>query len=157
MRQHDPVEIVTIGAGMTASVLAARILPETSHTMVSIEQAPAQWTYPDFAHNHDGLRYSQPNARMHDLDRSHYEETFGPDGVPAGMSIQDCPVSFEELEPYDDSYGQVWDSPNVVVTGSSLFPQNPGSAPSGTAGALAFRTAEAVRDRYFQAPEELLV
>lgn len=70
MRQHDPVEIVTIGGGMTASIFAAKILPGTSHRMVSIEQGPAQWTYPDFAHNHDALRFQNRFALMHDLRRS---------------------------------------------------------------------------------------
>lgn len=69
VRRHEPVEIVTIGAGMTASILAARVLPETGHRMVSIEQGPAQWTYPDFAHNHDSLRYSQRFAMMQDLSK----------------------------------------------------------------------------------------
>ncbi|MEO9248250.1 hypothetical protein ABDK96_11195 [Citricoccus nitrophenolicus] len=34
------------------------------------EQGPAQWTYPDFAHNLNGPRYSRRYAMMHDLDRS---------------------------------------------------------------------------------------
>lgn len=70
MRTHDPVELVTIGGGMTASILAARILPGTSHRMVSIEQGPAQWTYPDFAHNHDSLRFNNRYALMQNLGRS---------------------------------------------------------------------------------------
>lgn len=55
-----------------------------------------------------------------------------------------------------NSYGQVWDTPNVFVTGAALYPQNPGANPTGTVGALAFRTAEAIRERYFDAPGELL-
>ena len=154
MRHHDPVEIVTIGAGMTAAILAAQTLPASDHRMVSIEQGPAQWTYPDFAHNHDGLRYSQRYAMMHDLNRSswtwrpnehapslpmrhygawnyghglggamahwsaqlwrylpsdfryrsYYEDVLGADGIPAGMSIQDWPLSYEDLEPYYDAF-----------------------------------------------------
>src|SRR5699024_10627937 len=70
MKTHDPGDIVTIGGGMTASIIAARVLPETSLRMVSIEQGPAQWTYPDFAHNHDSLRFSSRYALMQDLNRS---------------------------------------------------------------------------------------
>jgi len=55
-----------------------------------------------------------------------------------------------------NSYGQVWDTPNVFVTGAALFPQNPGANPTGTVGALALRTADALRSRYFDAPGELL-
>jgi len=50
----------------------------------------------------------------------------------------------------------VWDTPNVFVTGAALFPQNPGANPTGTVAALAYRTAEALRDRYFDHPGELL-
>jgi gluconate 2-dehydrogenase alpha chain len=69
---HRAVDIVTIGAGWTASMLAARILPDTSTEMVSLEQGPARWTYPDFAHNHDSLRYSARYAMMMDLRRETY-------------------------------------------------------------------------------------
>jgi gluconate 2-dehydrogenase alpha chain len=55
-----------------------------------------------------------------------------------------------------NSYGQVWDTPNVFVTGAALFPQNPGANPTGTVGALCYRTAEALRDRWFKSPDELL-
>jgi gluconate 2-dehydrogenase alpha chain len=55
-----------------------------------------------------------------------------------------------------NSYGQVWDTPNVFVTGAALFPQNPGANPTGTVGAVTYRLAEAMRDRYFRHPGELL-
>ena len=55
-----------------------------------------------------------------------------------------------------NSYGQVWDTPNVFVTGAALFPQNPGANPTGTVGALTLRTADALRNRYFASPGELL-
>jgi gluconate 2-dehydrogenase alpha chain len=55
-----------------------------------------------------------------------------------------------------NTYGQVWDTPNVIVTGAALFPQNAGANPSGTIGAVTYRTAEALRERYFDHPGELL-
>jgi gluconate 2-dehydrogenase alpha chain len=55
-----------------------------------------------------------------------------------------------------NSYGQVWDTPNVFVTGAALFPQNPGANPTGTIGALTYRTAEALEKRWFAHPDELL-
>jgi gluconate 2-dehydrogenase alpha chain len=55
-----------------------------------------------------------------------------------------------------NSYGQVWDTPNVFVTGAALFPQNPGANPTGTVGAVTYRAAEAIRDRYLQHPGQLL-
>ncbi len=55
-----------------------------------------------------------------------------------------------------NKYGQVWDTPNVFVTGAALYPQNPGVNPTGTLLALAYMAAEAVRDRYVKAPNRLL-
>lgn len=55
-----------------------------------------------------------------------------------------------------NNYGQVWDTPNVFVTGAALYPQNPGANPTETLCALAYRTADALRDRYFKRPRELL-
>ncbi len=53
-------------------------------------------------------------------------------------------------------YGQVWDTPNVFVTGAALFPQNPGSNPSGTVGALAYHTADAILEKYLRSPGKLI-
>jgi gluconate 2-dehydrogenase alpha chain len=47
-----------------------------------------------------------------------------------------------------NTYGQVWDTPNVFVTGAAQYPQNPGANPTGTLAALAYRTGDAIRDRY---------
>jgi gluconate 2-dehydrogenase alpha chain len=55
-----------------------------------------------------------------------------------------------------NSYGQVWDTPNVLVTGAALWPQNPAANPTGTVGAVTYRTAEALRERYFEHPGELM-
>ena len=33
-----------------------------------------------------------------------------------------------------NTYGQVWDTPNVFVTGAALFPQNPGANPDRDGG-----------------------
>jgi hypothetical protein len=38
------------------------------------------------------------------------------------------------------TYGQVWDTPNVFVTVAALFPQNTGANPTGTIGAVTYRT-----------------
>lgn len=47
-----------------------------------------------------------------------------------------------------NKYGQVWDTPNVFVTGATLYPQNPGMNPTGTLVALAYLTAEALNEDY---------
>jgi gluconate 2-dehydrogenase alpha chain len=55
-----------------------------------------------------------------------------------------------------NKYGQVWDTPNVFVTGAALYPQNAGVNPTGTLLALAYMAAEAVRDQYFKHPNRLI-
>ena len=51
-----------------------------------------------------------------------------------------------------NKYCQVWNMPNLFVVGASNFPQNGGYNPTGTAGALAYWTAEALVSRYLPSP-----
>lgn len=55
-----------------------------------------------------------------------------------------------------NKYGQVWDTPNVFVTGAALFPQNPGLNPTGTVMALAYLAAYALTNTYFSNPGEVM-
>jgi gluconate 2-dehydrogenase alpha chain len=55
-----------------------------------------------------------------------------------------------------NKYSQVWDTPNVFVTGASNFPQNPGLNPTGTVCALAYHTAEAIREQYLADPNRVM-
>jgi gluconate 2-dehydrogenase alpha chain len=52
-------------------------------------------------------------------------------------------------------FGQTWDVSNVFVTGASSFPQNAGYNPTGTVGALAYHTADAVVNTYVKKPGPL--
>jgi gluconate 2-dehydrogenase alpha chain len=53
-------------------------------------------------------------------------------------------------------YCQSWDVSNVFVPGgASVFPQNHGYNPTDTVGALAYWTADAIRDRYLKSPGSL--
>jgi gluconate 2-dehydrogenase alpha chain len=54
-----------------------------------------------------------------------------------------------------NKYGQSWDVGNVFVTGASSFPQNAGYNPTGTVGALAYFTADAIVKRYAKNPGPL--
>jgi gluconate 2-dehydrogenase alpha chain len=67
-----------------------------------------------------------------------------------------CIMGTDPSTSVTNTYGQVWDTPNVFVTGAALFPQNPGANPTGTVGAVTYRTSDALRDRYFKNPGELL-
>ncbi len=47
-------------------------------------------------------------------------------------------------------YLQSWDVPNLFVMGATAFPQNAGYNPTGTVAALAYWSAEAIRDQYLE-------
>jgi gluconate 2-dehydrogenase alpha chain len=55
-----------------------------------------------------------------------------------------------------NKYSQVWDTPNVFVTGASNFPQNPGMNPTGTVCALAYHTAHGIINSYLDSPGEII-
>ena len=54
-----------------------------------------------------------------------------------------------------NKYGQCWDVPNVFLSGASSFPQNAGYNPTGTVGALAYYTTDAVLKKYIKNPAPL--
>ena len=53
-------------------------------------------------------------------------------------------------------YLQSWQASNLFVVGGSAFPQNPGHNPTGTIGALAYWSAQAITTRYLKAPGPLV-
>ncbi len=53
-------------------------------------------------------------------------------------------------------YLQSWDVPNLFVMGASAFPQNAGYNPTGTLAALAFWSAETIRNEYLKNPGPLV-
>lgn len=66
MAVQRKVDVVTVGAGWTAGVLAW-MLTAAGLRVVSIEQGPSRWATPDFEHNHDTLRYMTRKAMMVNL------------------------------------------------------------------------------------------
>lgn len=50
---------------------------------------------------------------------------------------------------------QSWDISNVFVTGASAFPHNSGYNPTGPVGALAYRMADVIREKYLKNPGPL--
>src|SRR2546422_453656 len=53
-------------------------------------------------------------------------------------------------------YLQSWNAHNVFVVGASAFPQISSFNPTGTVGALAYWTADAIKDRYLRKPGPLV-
>lgn len=60
------VDVVTVGAGWTAGILAQQLTAE-GYTVLSLEAGPQRWATPDFEHNHDSLRYVIRKAMMFNL------------------------------------------------------------------------------------------
>jgi gluconate 2-dehydrogenase alpha chain len=55
-----------------------------------------------------------------------------------------------------NKYLQSWDVPNVFVIGASAFAHNSGYNPTGTVGALAYLTADAIVGKYLKSPGPLV-
>ncbi|HEX7022244.1 MAG TPA: GMC family oxidoreductase [Trueperaceae bacterium] len=184
MIKHKKVDVVTVGAGWTAAILAWK-LTEAGHRVVSVDQGPARWADPDFSWNHDSLRYSVRKAMMIDLSketwtwrpntrapslpmrqygsfhpgqgiggsaahwsamlwrftpydfkyRTYYIERYGEKILPENCTVQDWPLTYEELEPYYDAFeydigasGQVGNLGGVRIEGGNPF-EGPRSRP----------------------------
>jgi gluconate 2-dehydrogenase alpha chain len=77
-----------------------------------------------------------------------YQTTHNTGGTVMGMDPATSVVN---------RYCQSWDVHNVFVPGgASVFPQNHGYNPTNTVGALAYWTADAIRDRYLKNPGPLM-
>jgi len=81
------------------------------------------------------------------FDVKHYKTTHITGGATMGVDLGSSVCN---------TYGQVWDTPNVFVTGAALFPQNSAYNPTGTVAALAYRTGDTMAKRYFRHPRKLL-
>jgi gluconate 2-dehydrogenase alpha chain len=68
MAQNQKVDVVTVGAGLVAGIMAYE-LTKAGLQVVSLEQGPWLTTDNDFTHNHDELRYNQRRDMMVDLSR----------------------------------------------------------------------------------------
>jgi gluconate 2-dehydrogenase alpha chain len=80
-------------------------------------------------------------------DVTRYQTTHNTGGVIMGSNPEESAVN---------TYQQLWDFDNVFVIGASSFPQNAGLNPTGTVAALAYRTAEAIVERYRHRPGPLV-
>ena len=68
MAQNKKVDVVTVGAGLVAGIMAYE-LTKAGLEVVSLEQGPWLTTEQDFTHDHDELRYNQRRELMVDLSR----------------------------------------------------------------------------------------
>lgn len=79
MVQLDKVDVVTVGAGWTAAILAQQLTAEGLN-VVSLEQGPMRETNPDFTSpwEHDELRYQVRRDMMVDLSQETWTWRPGP-------------------------------------------------------------------------------
>jgi len=82
------------------------------------------------------------------------------DPNPPGYSIHElgtCRMGDNPKTSVLNRYCQSWDVHNVFVPGgASVFPQNHGYNPTDTVGALAYWTADAIKNRYVKNPGPLV-
>lgn len=117
-------------------------------------------------HDNDRQLYAFVAARCRDIMRA-----MGPDQIPTYTPTLDpfridvyqtthitggAIMGTDPANSVVDRHGQVWDTPNVFVTGAAQYPQNPGANPTGTLGALAYLAGDTLVSRYFDAPGQLL-
>ncbi|MDQ2185083.1 GMC family oxidoreductase [Alcaligenaceae bacterium A4P071] len=80
-------------------------------------------------------------------DTRPYQSTHNTGGAIMGTNPKESVVN---------KYLQSWDVPNVFVMGACAFPQNMGYNPTGVVGALAYWSAQAIRDQYLKNPGPLV-
>ena len=89
--------------------------------------------------------HAKPRKGHYDIEP--YQTTHNTGGAMIGSNPRDSVVN---------TYLQHWDVPNLFVLGASAFPQNPGYNPTGTIGALTYRSAEAIVTQYLKHPGPLV-
>ncbi len=93
-----------------------------------------------------GAREITPYPGLKRYDSTRYQSTHIQGGAIMGTDESNSVVN---------SYLQHWQLPNLFVLGASAFPQNASGNPTLTALALAYRTADAVIDRFIPKPGRL--
>jgi gluconate 2-dehydrogenase alpha chain len=94
-----------------------------------------------------GVILAKGNPRSKPYSATSYQSSH----LNGGAAIGDDPATS-----VTNRWGQCWDAPNVFVAGSALFPQNSCYNPTGTIGALAYWTADAIKRDYIRAPGKLI-
>ena len=94
-----------------------------------------------------GAKEVSPGAPYGHYDARRYQSTHVQGGTIMGASPEHSVVN---------SFGQHWQAPNLFVLGASMFANNGSANPTPTVLAFAFRTADAVVDRYLKKPGTLL-
>ena len=87
------------------------------------------------------------NKRTGSWDVVPYQTTHNVGGAIMGDSPSNSVIN---------KFSQSWDVPNLFVLGAGAFPQNAGYNPTGTVGALAYMSAQAIVQQYIKSPGALV-
>ncbi len=93
-----------------------------------------------------GAKETTPFPALRSYDATRYQSTHVQGGAIMGSSPDISVVN---------PYLQHWQISNLFILGASSFPQNSASNPTPTIMALAYRTADAIVDRYMKNPAAL--
>jgi len=95
----------------------------------------------------EGVSSVKKNYRTGSWSVVPYQTTHNTGGTIMGDSPANSVVN---------KYLQSWEVPNLFVTGAGAFPQNAGYNPTGTVAALAYLSADAIRNQYLKSPGALV-
>jgi gluconate 2-dehydrogenase alpha chain len=92
-------------------------------------------------------KYAAVSRLKKGWDSVPYQTTHNTGGAVMGLDPTTSAVN---------KYLQSWDVPNVFSVGASAFGHNAGMNPTGTVGALAYWTAQALTEKYIKSPGALV-
>ena len=90
---------------------------------------------------------TKPSPKRGNFSVVPYQSTHNTGGTIMGDSPHNSVVN---------RYLQSWDADNLFIMGASVFPQNASYNPTGTVGALAYWSANAIISKYVKRPGPLV-
>lgn len=97
----------------------------------------------DIALAMEGASWITKNYRTGSWSSVPYQTTHNTGGTITGDNPTNSVVN---------KFLQSWDVPNLFVMGAGAFPQNAGYNPTGTVAALAYMSADAIKNQYLKSP-----
>jgi gluconate 2-dehydrogenase alpha chain len=92
-------------------------------------------------------KFSNAVATKRSWNTVPYQSTHSTGGTIMGTSPANSVVN---------KYQQSWDCPNLFILGASVFVHNSAYQPTGLVGALAYWTADAIKNKYLKNPNRLI-
>ncbi|MFZ0053720.1 MAG: GMC oxidoreductase, partial [Pseudolabrys sp.] len=101
----------------------------------------------DIAKSMNPTKLNPARARTDPWTVVPYQSTHNTGGTIMGANPRDSALN---------KYLQSWDCHNLFVVGANVFPHNASYNPTGPVGALAYWTADAIKNRYVTNPGPLV-